>query len=892
MSSRTKKILSMIENKSRSVKNEYINKDKTAMPSTEEVPSTEKTCDNSMICDTLTTTHKKSENDTLEDQENFEQILGIAESIHINNGSTIEANGEIQKTDMPSTEDVPSTEKTCDNSMICDTLTTTHKKSENDTLEDQENFEQILGIAESIHINNGSTIEANGEIQKTDMPSTEDVPSTEKTCDNSMICDTLTTTHKKSENDTLEDQENFEQILDKAEFMYIDNGSTIESNGEIQINENPENVIIQGNSFLNLVDFVESDEVNNIINIFNVTEVQSNLETEDDSNIQEPMEIDFEPELHETSRNDSEREDRDYEPEAEQSDEESEEDMEAEEEDMEAANQTPLMHEEASTIGINSYRKRNQNLRVTGQKYVGFRRPRNQKLTFQDVERNARLMGPSCTSAASFWENLPTWEQKKVYVMNLVSKKEKERQRTDAEVSRRNESMFYSLNIGDRNVQVCKKMFLGTLGLKEWMVSNWVNNSTYGTEKTTSKRNSARLVNEESVEFLKSFLDNLPKLPSHYCRKETKKLYLQETFGSFSELHKLYQQHCDSSNQKGLSRNTLMKYVKEKNIGIFSPRKDQCDLCVEYQAGNLEQETWEKHRQDKERAQQEKVKDKEEAKNNNCHVLCMDLQAVKTCPYLQASSLYFKTKLCCHNFTVYDLNTKDATCYWFDETDTDLQASAFASLLVDFLQRKFLNIPGEKKPIIIFSDGCTYQNRNSTMANALLSLSTTYNVTIIQKYLVKGHTNMECDSVHATIEKKLKNKTISVPHDFQRITEEARKNPNPYEVMSPSFDFFKNYNKDLVYESIRPGRKPDDPTVTNIRALKYERGEIHYKLDFNENFLPLPQRPKRSIKKIDEFPRLFTGKLPITKQKFTHLQQIKTKLNSNFWSFYDNLLHK
>lgn len=117
-------------------------------------------------------------------------------------------------------------------------------------------------------------------------------------------------------------------------------------------------------------------------------------------------------------------------------------------------------------------------------------------------------------------------------------------------------------------------------------------------------------------------------MPSHYRHKETKKLYLQETFGSFSELHKLYQQHCKSSNQKSLSRNTLRKYLKEKNIGIFSPRQDQCDLCLEYQAGNLDQEKWEKHRQDKKRAQQEKVKDKEDANNFKFLGFWLDLKSV------------------------------------------------------------------------------------------------------------------------------------------------------------------------------------------------------------------------------------------------------------------------
>lgn len=45
----------------------------------------------------------------------------------------------------------------------------------------------------------------------------------------------------------------------------------------------------------------------------------------------------------------------------------------------------------------------------------------------------------------------------------------------------------------------------------------------------------------------------------------------------------------------------------------------------------------------------------------------------------------------------------------------------------------------EKKPIIIYSDGCGYQNRNVIMANALLHFAVKHQVTIEQKYLVKAH---------------------------------------------------------------------------------------------------------------------------------------------------------
>lgn len=537
----------------------------------------------------------------------------------------------------------------------------------------------------------------------------------------------------------------------------------------------------------------------------NVNEVHNDDEGQDENVDENPIEVEYE---HPWGQDVSEENNQTEIENEDTSEVEIEEESRIETEEIqekESLTETEEIQDKDTDTSVSSRgtkRKLNKKLRMEGKQYLGFRRPKNQKLTYQDIERHPRIMGAACTSKTckksqkrmcnniteldrkkifhSFWTNLTSWGQKKVYVANLVIKRETQRRTSEAENSRRSSSLFYHLNIGENRIPVCKNMFLKTLGLKEWTVKNWVDKSAYGISvpSQTSTR-LPRSKNKENVKFLSTFLESLPKLPSHYCRKETKKMYLEQTFTSFADLYKIYQEHCKNSGQVALSRNTLMKYVNKMNIGIFSPRKDQCDLCVQFEAGNLEQDTWEKHRRNKERAQQEKNNDKQMAHLSECYVICIDLQAVKTCPSLQASSLYFKSKLCCHNFTAFDLKTKDATCYWFDETNCDLQASTFASLLIDFLVRKYLQDLSNIKPIVIFSDGCTYQNRNAVLANALLHLSYQYKIVIIQKFLVKGHTNMECDSVHATIENKLKNKTISVPNDYHRITIESRINPKP-----------------------------------------------------------------------------------------------------------------
>jgi hypothetical protein len=55
----------------------------------------------------------------------------------------------------------------------------------------------------------------------------------------------------------------------------------------------------------------------------------------------------------------------------------------------------------------------------------------------------------------------------------------------------------------------------------------------------------------------------------------------------------------------------------------------------------------------------------------------MDVEAVKVAPWITASAIFFKTKLSCHNFTIYDLVSRRVVCFWFDETASDLNSLRF-----------------------------------------------------------------------------------------------------------------------------------------------------------------------------------------------------------------------
>ena len=68
--------------------------------------------------------------------------------------------------------------------------------------------------------------------------------------------------------------------------------------------------------------------------------------------------------------------------------------------------------------------------------------------------------------------------------------------------------------------------------------------------------------------------------------------------------------------------------------------------------------------------------------------------------------------------------------------------------------------------VILYRDGCCYQNRNVTLSNALIHFAVSRRKIIVQKFLEKGHTWMEVQSVHSATEGKLRGHQIFWPAEY------------------------------------------------------------------------------------------------------------------------------
>ena len=329
------------------------------------------------------------------------------------------------------------------------------------------------------------------------------------------------------------------------------------------------------------------------------------------------------------------------------------------------------------------------------------------------------------------------------------------------------------------------------------------------------------------------------------------------------------------------------KIFRETNLGLFQPKKDQCDVCSSFRTGNLSHADYEIHREKVRIAREEKARDKEGSAE---FMFSADLQCVLLSPKLLTSAQYYKTKLCVHNETVYFYGDHSALCYVWHEAEGGLSGSVFATIFGKFIDRLFRLDPEKYagQELIFYSDGCTYQNRNALVASAMSSAAVKHSITIIQKFLEKGHTQMECDNVHSVLERKIRKKgEIYVPAQYVELMQ------TKYHVEYLDFNFFENYDGGPV-KSIRPGRKQGDPVVTDLRALKYNSdGSIDFKLDFRHEWSRLPQRQNRWTGAGPQYQptKLYSEKLPIDGTKYQHLQQMKPMIPADYHNFYDTLPH-
>lgn len=404
----------------------------------------------------------------------------------------------------------------------------------------------------------------------------------------------------------------------------------------------------------------------------------------------------------------------------------------------------------------------------------------------------------------------------------------------------------YYFIVDDKNVRVCKIFFMATLSINNRVIQTIIKKQKVcesGKIVEVDKRgkhNNHYQVDQAIKNEIREHIKSIPRIDSHYCRATTSKEYIEGS-KTLSDLHRDYLKICEEKKSPAANYHMYRKIFEEEfNIAFYVPKKDQCELCLQFKNRTEEEkvsliEKYESHIKEKDLSRKEKEHDI----NSGAEVIVFDLQAVLPCPVGDASSFFYVSKLNVLNFTLYDIKSHHGTCFLWHEAEAQRGANEIGTCIYKYLENiSDLNREGDLD-IIFFSDNCAGQNKNRFLIALYLYAVFNLNITsITHKYFITGHSQNEGDSMHATIEKAVKkykrSSPIYIPDHYASIIRSAKKTGSPYKVNELCFkDIFdlKKLTSDLFLNI------PKNVKLSETRVIKIEKAypnTLFYKTSFEQ----------------------------------------------------------
>ncbi|XP_071480067.1 uncharacterized protein [Diadema antillarum] len=425
--------------------------------------------------------------------------------------------------------------------------------------------------------------------------------------------------------------------------------------------------------------------------------------------------------------------------------------------------------------------------------------------------------------------------------------------------------------------KVCQKFFLSTFDIKAKTVYYTLKKKaglSFSKKDQRGKQSPKNKTPEEALDEIRSHIKSFKVIDSHYCRSSSSRQYLPTELS----ISKMYNMYKESSTNPQSSKIYRKVFNNEFNLGFFVPKKDECKSCTRYDNATLEeredlQEEHQQHLHNKQRARDEKERDKARAQAcQSSASFTFDLQQVLSCPSALTSVLYYKRKLSSYNLTFYNQANSDVLCFLWSEVQGNRGSCEVGSCLIHLLQA----LPDTVTHVTLYSDCCGGQNRNKFVSAALMYVVRTSHIKVIdQKYLESGHTQMECDSVHSAIERTKRKVAVYHPNQWSTVVTMSRQK-KPYEVKQMSHEEFFDL-KGLASE-ILPNTQRDvegnKVQWMKLKHLRYEKASpltIKFRYSFDDDFSELKVSASCRRMKVPKLEMLYKDMLKISSAKKSDL---------------------
>lgn len=460
-------------------------------------------------------------------------------------------------------------------------------------------------------------------------------------------------------------------------------------------------------------------------------------------------------------------------------------------------------------------------------------------------------------------------------------------------------------------------MFLNTLAISDKVVhtvcKKLENSVTILPDIRGKHKTRPNKISDELKNHVREHIHNFPVVESHYNRENTKKQYLECTL-SIAKMHRLFQEWILNKNVTSKTQNTTLRQYtdifNEFNYSFHKPKKDLCDVCERYKNLNIadqeeEKDLYSEHVQNKTIARGKKNVDKERSiKDKEFCVAVFDLEKVLNTPQGDVSSFYYKRKFATYNFTIFDIGKKHGYCFVWHQSEGNRGSNEIATCLLKFL--KIIKDQGVKE-VVLYSDNCGGQNRNRFVYSMWEYAAFTLKLKITHRFLERGHTQNEGDSMHAVIENAKKGKVIYTPDQWVTLIRCAKVKGEPYTVFEMSYNDFLDFKPLVENTFLNWKTESDDKTLikwNNIKELsvnfEYPHSlQIKYNLNSTDfiqiNLIKKGQRGRHYniIKRLVPI-AAYTKQLSVEEAKIKDLISLCKNglIPKTYHAFYENLKSK
>lgn len=417
--------------------------------------------------------------------------------------------------------------------------------------------------------------------------------------------------------------------------------------------------------------------------------------------------------------------------------------------------------------------------------------------------------------------------------------------------SRRTCTFAYNIPDGTgKNVQVCKKTFKEIFSISERKLIVLQTKKKSGCLVFEDKRGKTPASNAHKFKFteddrnlVRYHINSFPKYESHYSRKKSSNEFLSPDLNK----HRMYVAFKKQNPASAVTYSFYAEVLKQDfpNLKFKALAVDTCKKC-DFLKAKLQSTTSEKAKQ--EVKTQQELHHRKWEKAHKCMkqditssqlptatytTLCMDLQQVMFVPMLTHSTMFYCRQLSCYNLGIHVGDNGSAYMCMWHEGIGGRGANEIASCLF-----KVASTEGHfpRKRLVLWCDNCGAQNKNQMLLMSIIYLvHKGFYRSIDVKYLVSGHSYMNCDRDFGVIEKKRKAAKAITPKDLEALVASA-KLTTPFTVVSMNTDDFidfkglaKDYlnTKDLAISKISHFRiSHKNPSTVKVASVLGLEGDV------------------------------------------------------------------